>query len=47
MAPARVTIRASINWVNPLPSRAQGTGTWAVLPQASQRTRGTLARMYA
>ena len=24
-----------------------GTGTWAVLPQAAQRTRGTLARMYA
>lgn len=32
---------ASNNSVKPLPSRAQGTGAWVVLPQREQFTRGT------
>ncbi len=41
----RVTIKASIKRLKPLVGRAQGTGTWVVLPQTPQQTRGTLARM--
>ena len=43
MALIRVTIKASMSRLKPPPSRAHGTGTWVVLPHATQRTRGTLA----
>ena len=37
---ASAITKASNNWLNPLPLRAQGTGTCPVLPHVLQETRG-------
>jgi hypothetical protein len=44
---ASAITKASNNWLNPLPLRAQGTGTCPVFPHWLQATRGMAAWMKA